>query len=141
MTPNLQERLKNLWNNVCNTYLNEFCERHGYRYEPDMWVANDPGTIAMIEDMYVDMTVIRFDVDNQVNPQVFEKWYWKSLDLYELGVKNWMSYENYCKGCHDEWTESRIEELRKAKENYEAAQRVFDELLEKYSKQPEQPKF
>jgi hypothetical protein len=133
--------LKQNWKNICYSYLQEFCERHDYRFEPDMWVSNNPGTVAMIEDMYVDMEVIRFDVDNQVDTQLFEKWYWKSLELYELGVKNWMNYESYCNGCPDEWTEERIDVLRKAKERVESAQKALDDMLEKYSKQPEQPNF
>lgn len=112
--------LKSEWQILCNMYLKKFCDKHEYSYDPDGWVANDPGTICMIGDMFVSMDNIRYDIDNDIPEEMFEKWYWKSLDVYELVGEKFMNYENFCKGCPDYWTEDKLESIRKAK------QRVID---------------
>lgn len=112
--------LKSEWQELCNKYLKKFCEKHEYTYEADCWVANDPGTIANIGDMFVSMENIRYDLDNDIPEEYFEKWYWKALEVYELVGEKFMNYENFCKGCPDYWTEDKLESIRKAK------QRVID---------------
>ena len=93
-----KRELKLNWKEICNNYLFEFCEKHEYTYESDCWVANDPGTIANIGDMFVSMENIRYDIDNNIPEEKFEKWYWKSLEVYELVGEKFMNYENFCKG-------------------------------------------
>ena len=112
--------LKSEWQELCNKYLKKFCEKHEYTYEADCWVASDPGTIANIGDMFVSMENIRYDLDNDIPEEYFEKWYWKALEVYELVGEKFMNYENFCKGCPDYWTEDKLESIRKAK------QRVID---------------
>ena len=41
-----REELRLNYNAACNAYLAAFCEKHGYDYEPDAWVGDDPGGIA-----------------------------------------------------------------------------------------------
>jgi hypothetical protein len=112
--------LKSEWQELCNKYLKKFCDKHEYTYETDCWVANDPGTIANIGDMFVSMENIRYDVDNCIDIECFEAWYWKSLEVYELVGEKYMNYESFCQGCPDYWTEDKLESIRKAK------QRVID---------------
>ena len=112
--------LKNGWYLICDKYLNEFCDKHEYAYEPDCWVANNPGTIANVGDMFVSMDDIRYDIDNDIPEEYFEEWYWKNIEVYELVGEKFMNYENFCKGCPDYWTEDKLESIRKAK------QRVID---------------
>lgn len=112
--------LKSEWQKLCDKYLKKFCDKHEYTYDPDCWVANDPGTIANIGDMFVSIGNIRYDIDNDIPEEKFEKWYWKSLEVYELTDMKYMNYENFCKGCPDYWTEDKLESIRKAK------QRVID---------------
>jgi hypothetical protein len=112
--------LKSEWKELCNKYLKKFCDKHEYIYEADCWVASDPGTIANIGDMFVSMENIRYDLDNDIPEEYFEKWYWKALEVYELVGEKFMNYENFCKGCPDYWTEDKLESIRKAK------QRVID---------------
>lgn len=127
--------LKYLWRDTCNEYLRIFCTKHGYEYEPDMWVADNPGTIVMIGDMFVSMENIRYDVDNNVPEEYFEKWYWKSLDLHELGVEHWMNYESYCKGAPDIWTDERMEEIRKARARVAETKKQLEDLVKEYQKE------
>lgn len=42
------EELRLNYNAACNAYLAAFCEKHGYDYEPDAWVGDDPGGIAEV---------------------------------------------------------------------------------------------
>ena len=126
---------KALWKDACNEYLQVFCEKHEYQYEPDMWVGSNPGTIAMIGDMFVSMENIRYDIDNDIPEEYFEKWYWKSLELDEIGVEHWMNYESYCKGAPDIWTEERMEEIRKARSRVEESKRKFEELIKEYQEE------
>ena len=123
------------WRDVCNEYLETFCKKHEYTYEPDMWVGNDPGTIAMIGDMFVAMHDIRYDIDNDVDEKLFEAWYWKSVDVYELTHINYMNYESFCKGAPDEWTEARMQTIREAQMKIDAAKKEFEDLIEDYKKQ------
>lgn len=112
--------LKLEWRILCNKYMKNFCEKHNYEYSPACWVADDPGTIANIGDMFVSMENIRYDIDNNIPEEYFEKWYWKSVEVYELVGEKFMNYESFCKGCPDYWTEDKLDSIRKAK------QRVID---------------
>ena len=108
-------RLINRWKEICNYYLKLFCDKHEFSYEPDCWVGSDPGTIANISDMFVSMDNIRYDIDNDIPEEKFEKWYWKNLDVYELTGENYMNFESYCKGAPDHWTDERMQKIREGK--------------------------
>lgn len=128
----MKQTLKQTWEKVCNTYLQEFCRRHGYSYELDMWVANDPGTIACVNDMFVSMEDIRYDIDNDAPEEYFERWYWKSLEVYELVGEKFMNYESFCKGCPDYWTEDKLESIRAAKQRVIDARDALEREINKY---------
>ena len=127
--------LKSEWQELCNKYLKKFCEKHEYTYEPDCWVASDPGTIANIGDMFVSMENIRYDLDNNIPEEYFEKWYWKSLDVYELVGEKFMNYENFCKGCPDYWTEDKLESIRKAKQRVIEARDALEREINDHKSQ------
>ena len=127
--------LKSEWQELCNKYLKKFCEKHEYTYEPDCWVANDPGTIANIGDMFVSMENIRYDLDNDIPEENFEKWYWKSLEVYELVGEKFMNYENFCKGCPDYWTEDKLESIRKAKQRVIEARDALEREINEHKSQ------
>ena len=120
------------WNELCNEYLKEFCDKHEWQYEPDMWVAGNIGTIVMIGDMFVSMNNIRYDVDNNVPTDYFAKWYWKSIEISDLtdGAENYMNYENYCKEAPDYWTEERLQKIRASKKRVEEAKNELLKAIE-----------
>lgn len=123
------------WKDVCNEYLETFCLKHEYHYEPDMWVGNDPGTIACVNDeMFVGMDTIRYDIDNNIPEKYFSKWYWKGLDVYEVTGEHYMNYQSYCKGAPDPWTNERLEELRESKNKIAKAQEEFQKMIDEYKK-------
>ena len=114
-----EKALKAQWMDLCNIYLEEFCKKHGYKYEPDMLVANEPGTIIEVCDMFVHMDNIRYDVDNDIPESYFEKWYWKNLDVYELTGNSYMNYESFCKGAPEPYTDEQLDKIREAKRELE----------------------
>ena len=123
--------LKSEWQELCNKYLKKFCEKHEYTYEPDCWVANNPGTIACVNDMFVSMEDIRFDVDNCIDIDCFEAWYWKALDVYELTGQKYMNYSSFCHGAPDPWTEERLNSVREAKIKVEETKQSLVKEIER----------
>ena len=126
---NMNDILKHTWKVVCNEYLQEFCRRHGYSYEPDMWVANNPGTIVCVNDMFVSMEDVRYDVDNCIDIDCFEAWYWKSVDVYSLTGQKYMNYSSFCQGAPDPWTDEKLNSIREAQKRVEEAQENFKKAL------------
>lgn len=124
-----KRELKLNWKEICNNYLFEFCNKHEYTYEPDCWIAGDPGTIVNIGNMFVSMEDIRYDIDNDIEEYHFENWYWKSLEVYELTGQNYINYKSYCEGCPDPWPESRLSSIRAAKCRVEEAQKALEEEI------------
>ena len=118
------------WIQLCNEYLQQFCHRHDYNYEPDMWVANDYGTIACVNDMYVSMEVIRYDVDNCIDTDCFEAWYWKGLEVYELTGNRYMNYKAYTQGAPDIYTEEKLNSIREAKKRVDVAKELLQKEIE-----------
>ena len=130
-----KRELKLNWKEICNNYLSEFCEKHEYTYEPDCWVTSDPGTIANIGDMFVSMENIRYDLDNDIPEEYFEKWYWKALEVYELVGEKFMNYESFCQGCPDYWTEDKLESIRKAKQRVIDARNALEREINNHKSQ------
>lgn len=130
-----ENSLKNEWINICNKYLKLFCDKHEYDYEPDMWVHNDPGTVCMIGDMFVSMENIRYDIDNDIPEEKFEKWYWKHIEVYELVGEKFMNYESFCKGYPDYWTEDKLESIREAKQRVIDARDALEKEIENHKSQ------
>ena len=127
--------LKSEWQILCSMYLRKFCDKHEYEYEPDCWVANNPGTIACVNDMFVSMEDIRYDVDNDIPEEYFEKWYWKSVDVYGLVGEKFMNYASFCKGCPDYWTEERLNSIREAKQRVLDARDALEREINKYKEE------
>ena len=127
--------LKSEWQILCSMYLRKFCDKHKYTYEPDCWVANNPGTIACVNDMFVSMEDIRYDIDNDIPEEYFEKWYWKAVDVYSLTEQKYMNYSSFCQGAPDQWTEERLNSIREAKQRVLDAQYALEQEINKYKKE------
>ena len=127
---NIQER----WRDICQEYLKLFCDKHEYSFEDCFWVTDNYGTIACVSDMFISMEHIRYDIDNNIEETMFEKWYWKAIEIFELTGQDFMNYESFCKGAPDIWTEEKMEKLREAHmrvyEAEEALRREIEEFTE-----------
>ena len=116
-------------------FLKTELNKYGYDIDEDCWVGDDPGTIAMISDMFVSMDNIRYDVDNNIPIETYEEWYWKSLEVYELTEQNYMNYESFCKGAPDIWTDERLKSIKEAKFRVEEAKKALDEEINRYKEE------
>lgn len=128
----MSKTLQSKWLEVCDDYITAFCEKHSYILDYDCWVTNNPGTIACINDMFVSMEDIRYDIDNDIPEEVFEKWYWKSVEVYELTEQKYMNFPSYCKGAPDEWPEERLQRVREQKERIEEEKRKLEEMINNF---------
>lgn len=131
-----KEELKFSFSNLCLAYLKAFCDKHEYDIEWELehggvWVGDEPGGVANIGDLWVNFDDIRYDIDNDVPPRVFEQWYWKALDRATLGVKH-LNYKSFCLGAPDPVNQEQLEKIKKAKKNLEEAQIIFDEAIKDY---------
>ena len=123
------------WNEICFQYVEAFCQRHGYTPECDAWVGGEVGTTICINDMYIGMDEIRYDVDNEVPVKKFEEWYWKSLDVYELTGEKWLNYPSFCKGAPDPWPDERLNKIRESKKKIDKLKQELYEEIENYKRQ------
>lgn len=128
----MKTNLKKQWEDICNEYARIFCAKHSYSFDPDMWVANDPGSVIEVCDMFVGIDEIRYDIDNDIPEEYFAEWYWKGLEVYELTGKNYMNYPSFCKGAPDEWTKERLENIREAHKHIEEKRKELKQLIEEY---------
>ena len=128
------KNIKTSWKNLCNEYVRAFCERHEienieYEIENDyIWVGSDPGSIACISDMYISMSDMRYDVDNNINPEYFTKWYWTAVERAELCIQ-YMNYESFCKGCPDPVSPEKLEQIKAAQMGMLHAKQLFEDAI------------
>lgn len=128
---NNKQSTQERWREICQEYLKLFCDKHEYSFEDCFWVADDYGTIACVSDMFISMEHIRYDIDNNIEETMFEKWYWKAIEIFELTGQDFMNYESFCKGAPDIWTEEKMEKLREAHMRvYEAEEALRQEIEE-----------
>ena len=128
---NNKQSTQERWREICQEYLKLFCDKHEYSFEDCFWVADDYGTIACVSDMFISMEHIRYDIDNNIEETMFEKWYWKAIEIFELTGQDFMNYESFCKGAPDIWTEEKMEKLREAQMRvYEAEEALRQEIEE-----------
>lgn len=123
------------WNEICFQYVEEFCRRHGYTPERDTWVSGDIGTTICINDMYIGMDEIRYDVDNDIPINKFEEWYWKALDVYELTEEKWLNYPSFCNGVPDPWPDERLNKIRESKKKIDELNKEIEQEIESYKRQ------
>lgn len=128
---NNKQSTQERWREICQEYLKLFCDKHEYSFEDCFWVTDNYGTIACASDMFISMEHIRYDIDNNIEETMFEKWYWKAIEIFELTGQDFMNYESFCKGAPDIWTEEKMEKLREAHMRvYEAEEALRQEIEE-----------
>jgi hypothetical protein len=88
--------LKTMYETACNAYLEAFCKKHDYQYDPDAWILGDPGTVACIEDIFVDMQTIIEDIDRATTKEQFIEWY--EHNVLERPGKQYINYHSWLAG-------------------------------------------
>lgn len=96
-----REELRLSYNAVCNAYLAAFCEKHGYDYEPDAWVGDDPGGIAEVGDLFVSMADMLTDIDRDAPEEEYIKYYDYCMRVGGIcdGKLNTPNYDSWLRGC------------------------------------------
>ena len=117
-------KLKQDYDKSCNAYLQAFCEKHGYDYDPHGWVGNDPGGIAGISDLFVNMADIRTDIDQDAPKEEYLKYYDYCLSVGSIanGELKTPNYDSWLRGCPrmDQAQIKRLEELQQNVRDAEA---------------------
>ena len=137
--------LQSQWNAVSNTYLAEFCKKHGYDIENAYWVGDEPGTLACInDDIFVGIHEIRYDIDNNVPEETFLKWYDYDLDIgslqsdYDMQTNRAelirINYESFCKGAPLPYSAADLRRMKEANRDLWAARQKFQEEIETLAK-------
>lgn len=127
-----KELMRERYENAVHEYCHAFCQKHGYHYDPDMWVGGRVGEIIEIADYFCDFVDIRYDIDNDIAEEMFVQWYDYSLELAMLDagegkIKN-VNYEHYCMGARPYSVED-IEALKEAKARVDEAKRALEECI------------
>ncbi len=128
-----KEQIRKAYGQAVEDYTKEFCRMYDFDYEPDCWVADDPGGIAAIGDYFFDFADIRYCVDRDVPEKYLLEWYDYRLRLH--GISEDIPSPNlpsWCRGCprHSEEEISGLERKRDAVRRAEAALRQAIEELE-----------
>lgn len=88
----LKQELKETYENVCNEYLQKFCDKQEMSNEG--WVNNNVGGIAQCSDFYFSLHDIVWDINtNQPKGQIID---WS--DDNSKNPKKSLNYYNYTKG-------------------------------------------
>lgn len=123
-------KLKQDWEKLTNEYVKFFCEKHEISFEEEyMWVADDVGGIVNLGDYFIDFSIIKYDIDNNISEEKFDEWYWKSLDVYQITGENYLSYEAFCKGAPDRWTPENLNKIKQLKEDVENAKQILEKEI------------
>lgn len=113
MVMDMKENLRRDYRIACDAYLKAFCKKHDFVFENDMWVGNEPGTIAACGDFFFDMQTIMYDVDLNAPEEELLKWYDYCQKAYEFKLiqPNFRSWVCGCPRVNDDVFKN-MEELR-----------------------------
>lgn len=102
-----KQKLKHGYENACNAYMREFCEKHDFSIKDAFWVGDDVGGILNVGDMDFDMETIRTDIDEDAPEEELFKWYDYILDALEfkLTKPNFHAWIHGCPRTNKEWFE------------------------------------
>ncbi len=78
--------LRRAWHMVCQGYLKQFCDKHGYNYADacTSWVG-DIGGYVSVGDCMIYLGDIRADIDLEAPAGAFLRWYDESLEAAHRG--------------------------------------------------------
>ena len=126
--------LKERYKNICNEYLQRFCIKQGYHYEPnDAWVAGNAGDCANVGDFYFSFEEIRYDIDNDIPKGKIIEWYDYTLETSMLDLPLRINYPSFCKGAPLPYSREKIEEIRTLKNQVEQAEKILKNCIDEAS--------
>lgn len=95
MTQNERLELRLAYEAAVENYLAAFLAKYDLDCDPEPWVSNEVGTIAMIGDYYFGFDDIRRCVDENVKWKDLIEWYDYNLEggmlgLNQINLKSWL---------------------------------------------------
>lgn len=90
------DSLEENYNLICNMYAHKFAVKHELPF--DAWVADKVGEVATMGDYSVDFREIKYDIDNDIDADEYDKYYDYCLEVGMLNLTA-PNYESWCKGC------------------------------------------
>lgn len=120
MTPNERLELRLAYEAACDNYLAAFLEKYELTCDPEPWVANEAGTIAMIGDWFFDFQDIKRSIDEDVTFHTLMEWYDYNLDARELGLNEI---------CLKAWLMGAPRAMKEDIDNIKARRKELEELI------------
>lgn len=114
---------------VCNDYLKRFCEKHEMNLEPNPWVGDCVGEVAMIGDYFFNFDDIRYDLDNDCEDEAILEWYDYDLRLAELGCERRINFKSWVKGCPKPYTKEELDHIDRLHWEVESARRTLENAI------------
>lgn len=129
------KELEEKYKKICDEYIEAFLDKHDlsindYEYG-EWWIGNEVGGLVDLDDCTFNFDDIRYDVDHDIPGDQIFKWYWNSVERYELGLK-YMNYPAFCKGAPDPIPADKMKSIRESKQKIESLQRELKEKIDKY---------
>ena len=101
--------------NAVTEYVQEFCEKHGWKYDASGWVAGDVGGVIEIEDMYISFDDIRADIDHEFDKDAFVEWYKYDQRVTELGCTQHINYRSFAFGAPRPYSDEVLAKIEDCK--------------------------
>ena len=95
---NKLQELRFHFKNAVTEYVQEFCEKHGWKYDASGWVAGDVGGVIEIDDMFISFDDIRVDIDSEFDKDKYVEWYRYEQRVTELGCTQHINYKSFALG-------------------------------------------
>jgi len=103
------------YQNACNNILKLFCKKHNYEFNEDLWTAGEVGTIALCDDVYVDLQDMITDLRKMADEDEFLRWYDYSYTAHLAGVTP-PNYRSWLSGC-PRYSEEELNERIKSQKD------------------------
>ena len=110
----LQE-LRFHFKNAVTEYVQEFCEKHGWKYDASGWVAGDVGGVIEIDDMFISFDDIRVDIDSEFDKDKFVEWYKYEQRVTELGCTQHINYRSFALGAPRPYSDEVLAKIEDCK--------------------------
>lgn len=120
---NKLQELQFHFKNAVTEYVQEFCEKHGWRYDATGWVAGDVGGVIEINDMFINFDDIRVDIDNEFDKDAFVEWFEYEQRVTELGCTQHINYKSFTLGAPRPYSEEVLDKIGKFQTEVERMQK------------------
>lgn len=111
---------------VANAYLESFCKKHDFIYDPEDWIGSE-GDVVNLGDYSVCFDDMRLDIDKDVDKEEYDKYYdyCVTASIFGCTVPN---YQSWLAGC-PRLSDDQFEEIEKAHVKADIAKKEFERII------------